>query len=104
MAGPNMAKKARQMRAGNRPEQQFETSSPQIGRHLSKLTGRGAKKSKAKIKGRGPVENRKKHWFWGSTTAGNYMKGSSIRTPRGPASPETRSEAAFKPFGGYKPR
>ena len=79
-------------------------SAPSIGRHLSKLTGTGAKTRKAKIKGRGPVENRKKHWFWGSMTSGNYMKGSSIRTPRGRAGPETRSEAAFKPFGGYKPR
>jgi|15BtaG_2_1085339.scaffolds.fasta_scaffold150355_1 hypothetical protein len=52
----------------------------QIGRHLSKLTGTGAKKRKAKIKGSG------------TSGYGRMIGGHSIRTPRGPASPETRSE------------
>ena len=94
MPGPNMAKKARQMRAGNRPEQKFETSSPQIGRHLSKLTGTGAKNRKAKIKGRGPMDARRRqiNSFGGIGRVKSDSKGGSIRMPGGPASPETRSE------------
>ena len=106
MAGPNMAKKARQMRAGNRPEQQFETSSPQIGRHLSKLTGTGAKKSKAKIKGSGPVDNRELARGFRNWGRVGTNKGGSIHMPGGPASPETRPEVSGYRWMKlpYKPR
>jgi hypothetical protein len=65
---------------------------PQTGRHLSALTGTGSKKRKAKIKGSG---------------VGVFVRmvgGSSIRTPRGPASPETRSETGNWRRTKYPPR
>ena len=67
---------------------------PQTGRHLSALTGTGSKKRKAKIKGSGPVDNRELYRGFGRWGRVGTNKGGSIRTPRGPASPETRSETS----------
>jgi hypothetical protein len=87
------ARRAGAKKTGNRPEQNFETMSPQIGRHLSKLTGTGAKNRKAKIKGRGPVDARKRLLGMPYSKYGMHnSKGGSIRMPGGPANPETRSE------------
>ena len=99
------ARRAGAKKTGNRPEQNFETIR-QIGRHLSALTGTGSKKRKAKIKGRGPVDNRELARGFRNWGRVGTNKGGSIHMPGGPASPETRPEVSGYRWMKlpYKPR